>query len=382
MATVADKQDYYEVLGVSRNCGADEIRRAYKKSALKYHPDRNKGNPDAETKFKAVAEAYEVLSDPEKRQRYDQFGHAGLSGAGMHDFSNMGVDDIFSMFDDIFGGGGFGGRRGRSRRRGVDLRTDVEITLAEVATGAERTIEYERQDYCDVCSGRGAEPGTDRRTCTTCGGYGQVEQSAGGLGALFGRVITACPACRGKGTVISTPCRTCRGKGRRPKRRVVTAQIPAGIHDGQGIRLKGEGEPGEDGAPRGDLHCYVQVKRHAFFERHGNDLVCRLPLSFTQAALGGTVEIPTLTGKAEVTIPAGTQHGHVIRLRGMGLVDLEGGRKGDELIEVRVEIPHQLSKKQEQLLREFAETEDSTVVPESKGFFERLKEHLIGEGTD
>ncbi len=382
MANVADKQDYYEVLGVSRDAGADEIRRAYKTAALKYHPDRNKEDPDAEQKFKAVAEAYEVLSDPQKRQRYDRFGHRGLDGTGMHDFSNMGAEDIFSMFDDIFGGGLFGGRRGRGMRRGVDLRAEVEISLSDVLKGVSHTLEFDRMDFCDACSGGGAEPGSRKQPCRTCGGYGQVEQAGGGFGILFGRVVTTCPDCRGRGTIITTPCKACSGKGLKPRHRVLTVQIPAGIHDGQAVRLQGEGEPGGEGAPRGDLHCQVRIKPHPFFERHGNDLICRFPISFTQAALGAALDVPTLDGRIEVDIPQGTQYGHVIQLAGQGLPDLRTGRRGSELVELHVETPRKLTKKQEQLLREFADTEDHSVMPESKGFFERLKEYLVGEETE
>jgi molecular chaperone DnaJ len=366
------KRDYYEVLGVSRNAAPDEIKRAYRKCALKYHPDRNREDPDAEVKFKESAEAYEVLSNPDKRQRYDQFGHAGVSGGGMHDFTHMGVDDIFSMFDDIFGGM-FGGRR--TRRRGADLQAEMVITLKDVAGGAEKTLEFAREDHCDECGGTGAAPGSERQTCGTCGGYGQVEQ-AGGFASLFGRVVTTCPSCRGRGVMVTTPCRPCRGRGRRKKQRVVNVKIPAGIHDGQAVRIRGEGEPGEDGAPRGDLHCYVRVKRHAFLERHDNDLVCRMPIRFTEAALGSRVEVPTLTGKADLTIPPGTQHGQVFRLRGMGVPDLRTGRTGDELVQVVIDVPRKLDAEQKELLREYAKTEQRSVSPESKGFFEKLVEYF------
>jgi molecular chaperone DnaJ len=280
----------------------------------------------------------------------------------------MGFDDIFSMF--------FGGGR-RTRSAGADLQTEVEINLAEVATGAERSIEFSRRDFCDTCGGTGAAPGTSRQTCSTCGGYGQVEQSTG-FGAIFGRVITTCPSCHGRGSNIVTPCRSCRGTGRITKDRVVTAQIPVGIHDGQAVRIRGEGEPGEDGTHRGDLHCYVRVTPHPFLERHNNDVVCRMPISFTQAALGAKVEIPTLTGKAELKIPPGAQHGQLFRLAGLGLPDLRTRRTGDELVQVLVEIPKKLDKDQETLLRQFAATEDESVLPESKGFFEKLMDYLGG----
>ena len=372
MTVASGKRDFYEVLGVSRNSPPDEIKKAYRRLAHKYHPDRNREDPDAEAKFKEAAEAYEVLSNPEKRSRYDQFGHAGLGGAGLHDFTHMQVDDIFSMFTDIFGGGG---RRRRSR--GADVQTEVQLTLSEVVTGVERSIEFSRQDFCTNCGGSGSSPGAERRTCSTCGGYGQVEQT-GGLGALFGRVITACPNCGGRGTLITTPCQECRGTGRMMRGRIVTVQIPPGIHDGQGIRVRGEGEPGGDGSSRGDLHCYVRVAPHPFLERHYSDLICAMPISFTQASLGAKVEVPTLDGKAELKIPPGTPHGQVFRLRGLGLPDLRSGRRGDELVQVRIEIPKKLNKKQEDLLREFVKTEDKSVLPESKGFFDRLMDYLSG----
>ena len=374
MAT--DKRDYYEVLGVGRDAGADDIKRAYRQCALKFHPDRNQNDPAAEGKFKEAAEAYEVLSDPEKRQRYDQFGHRGVSGSGMHDFSHMGIDDIFSMFTDILGGGG--GRR--DGRRGSDLEIQVNLTLGDVATGVERTLEFDRLDFCDTCSGSGAAPGSERRGCPTCGGYGQVEQTSG-FGILFGRMVTACPTCKGQGSLVVTPCKSCRGRGRRARGRVINVQIPAGIHDGQAVRVRGEGEPGSQGGSRGDLHCRVAIEPHPFFERHDCDLVCRMPISFTQAALGVKVEVPTLNGRADLTIPQGTQSGTVFRLAGLGLPDMRSRRRGDELVQVVVEIPTRLSKDQEVLLRRFAETEDKSVLPESKGFFEKLKHYFTGNGA-
>ncbi|MEK6798321.1 MAG: molecular chaperone DnaJ [Planctomycetota bacterium] len=375
MAVATAKRDYYEILGLSREAGADELKKAYRRCAHKFHPDRNRDDPDAEQKFKEAAEAYEVLADPAKRQRYDQFGHAGLSGAGVHDFSHMGIDDIFSMFGDIFGGlGGFGTRR---RRGGADLQAEVTISLRDVATGTERKLEFSRNEMCGECAGSGAAPGSRQRTCSTCGGYGQVEQT-GGLSGLFGRVITSCPHCRGRGSTITTPCGACRGSGRVTADRSVTVKIPAGIHDGQAVRLRGEGEPGENAEDRGDLHCYVRVTAHPFFERQDNDLVCRMPISFTQAALGAKLEVPTLTGKAELKIPAGTQFGQVFRLGSLGLPDLRNGRRGDELVQVLVEIPKKLNRQQEGLLRDFANTEDKAVLPESKGFFERFMEYLGG----
>jgi molecular chaperone DnaJ len=376
MAVSGTKRDYYEVLGVSSDAAPEQIKKAYRRLAHKYHPDRNQSDPDAETRFKEAAEAYEVLSDPPKRQRYDQFGHAGLSGVGVHDFSHMGVEDIFSMFNDIFEGA-FGA--GRRRHRGADLQTEIELTLAEVLSGAERTIEFTRQDFCATCGGTGAAPGSQRRPCRTCGGYGQVEQ-AGGF--LFARMITTCPTCRGRGSVIVKPCGACRGTGRMRSERVLTVQVPAGVHDGQAVRVRGEGEPGEDGMQRGDLHCYVRIKPHPFLERHNNDLLCRMPIGFTQAALGAKVEVPTLTGKVELAIPRGTQHGQLFRMSGLGLPDLRTGRRGDEIVQVMVEIPKMLNKEQEQLLREFATTVDQSVLPESKGFFDKLMNYVSGASDE
>ncbi len=375
---MSTKRDYYEVLAVDKSAASDEIKRSYRKLAMKFHPDRNKDNPDAEVRFKEAAEAYEVLSDASKRQRYDQFGHAGVSGSGVHDFSHMGVEDIFSMFGDLFGGRG--GGRGRSSRRGADLQTTVQMTLDEVSNGTERTLTFERNDVCDECAGSGAKPGSQLQSCSTCAGYGQVEQ-AGGLGAIFGRVITTCPSCRGRGKIISTPCGTCRGAGRAPGERVLTVQVPAGIHDGQAVRIRGEGEAGANGSSRGDLHCYVSVREHEFFERDGDDIVCRVPITFTQAALGATIEVPTLTGKADVKIPKGTQSGQLFRLSRQGLPNLRSRRTGDEIVQVYVEIPRRLSKKQQELLRDYSETEGNAVGAETKNFVEKLIDYISNKDT-
>jgi molecular chaperone DnaJ len=373
------KRDYYEILGVQRTSGAEEIKRAYRRMAMKYHPDRNGGDAEAEIKFKECAEAYEVLSDDIKRRRYDQFGHQGVQGA--HDFSHMDVGDIVSMFDDIFGGlGGFGARMGggggRSRaQRGFDLETQVELSLAEVASGAEKTIEFEKQDTCEQCKGTGAKPGSSPIVCVQCGGQGRVAQQ--GFGGMF-RMVVTCPNCRGRGTVVKEHCVSCGGTGRQLRKRVVTVRIPAGVHEGQAVRIAGEGEPGENGAPPGDLHCYIAIKPHPIFSRHNNDLVCQLPISFTQAALGAAVEVPTLKGTEQLDVPAGTQHGEIFKLRGKGLPDVRSHRLGDELVQVLVEIPKKLTERQKQLLREFAGTEDSTAMPQRKGFLDKLKEVFQG----
>lgn len=377
---VATKRDYYDVLGVDRSAAPEEIKRAYRQAAMKYHPDRG-GGPDSEQMFKEAAEAYEVLSDPEKRGRYDRYGHRGMNGAAVHDFSHMRPDDIFSVFGDIFGdffGGGMGAAR---ESRGIDLQTEVYLSLAEAARDIEKQIEFKRNDFCDRCGGKRGEPGSSVETCDTCGGYGQVERTSG-RGFFTTRVVTACPACRGGGSIVSKPCGACKGTGRTRKHRIVTVKIPAGIQDGQTIRLRGEGEPGEFGSSRGDLHCHIRVEPHPFLQRHGIDLVCDVPIGFTQAALGTKLEIPTLAGKAEVTIPPGTQHGDLLRLSKLGMPDMRSRRVGDQIIRVLVEVPRKLSKKQEELLREFARTEDHRVLPESRGFLDKLKEFFASLGSE
>jgi len=375
------KRDYYEVLGVARTANGDEIKRAYRRLAMKYHPDRNNGDgrADAEIKFKECSEAYEILSDDNTRKRYDQFGHQGVHG--QHDFSHMDVTDIFSMFDEIFGGGAFGrsGRGGAPRQRsarGYDLETQVELSLQEVAAGAEKTIEFERQDTCETCRGTGAKPGTSPTVCVQCGGQGRIAQQ--GFGGMF-RMVTTCPNCRGRGSVVKDHCKSCGGTGRQLRKRVVTVKIPAGVHEGQAVRIVGEGEAGEAGSPAGDLHCYITIKPHPLFSRHNNDLVCQIPISFTQAALGGEIEVPTLKGTDRFTIPSGTQHGEVFKLKGRGLPDIRSYKAGDQVIQIMVEIPKKLSERQKQLLREFFASEDSSVMPQRKGFLDKLKDMLTGE---
>lgn len=374
---MAAERDYYEVLGVSRDASPDEIKRSYRQCALKYHPDRNR-DAGAEDRFKEASAAYEVLSDPEKRQRYDRFGHAGLNGVNMHDFSGMGVEDIFSVFGDLFGDI-FGGGRGRARAdRGVDIQTVIDLNLSEVATGVEKTLRFKRSDFCERCGGQGNEPGTQRRTCRTCGGYGQVERQTS-IGFIVTRSVADCPNCHGRGTIVEQPCGNCGGSGRGQQERVLNVKIPAGIYDGQSVRVRGEGEPSSTGTTRGDLRCVVRVRPHPFFERDGGHLVCRLPISFTQAALGAQVDVPTLTGTAPQRIAPGTQHGTLLRLPGKGLPDLRTGRVGDEIVQVLVEIPKRLSREQKELLRQFAASEDKRVLPETRGFFERVREYFTGD---
>jgi len=383
---MAVTRDYYEVLSVEKNASADDIKRAYRRLAMKYHPDRNPGDADAETRFKEAAEAYEVLSDPERRARYDKYGHAGLRGTPGHDFSSMNVEDIFSMFNDIFGGmGGFGGGR-QSRRgrvaRGYDLETGVEVTLEEVLTGCERDVEFKRLDVCQTCDGSGGKPGVEPITCPTCGGQGQVARAE--LGGMF-RMVTACPQCNGRGKLITEKCPDCRGAGRVSVQRSLTVKIPPGIRDGQAIRVQGEGEPPppelspEGKGVRGDLHVVVRIQPHDVFERDGNNLVLALPLSFTQASLGAEVEVPTLGEPATLAIPPGTQHGKVFRIEGKGLPDLRTQRRGDLVVMTQLVVPRKLTEEQRRLLENYAETEDLDVAPEQASWWEKLKEAITGE---
>lgn len=373
---MATKRDYYEILEVERKASSDEIKKAYRKAALKFHPDKNPGDKEAEVRFKECSEAYEVLSDSEKRSRYDQYGHDGLRGSAVHDYQNMQYDDIFSMFNDIFSGMG-GGRASQARRpnRGFDLETMTEITLQDVARSCEREVEFTRQDMCKTCEGTGAKPGTKRKICSTCGGRGQVVQR--GFGGMF-QMVGTCPACMGQGSTVDKPCPDCDGGGRSPLNRKIIVKIPAGIHDGQAVRVRGEGEPGEGGSNRGDLHVYVKVKEHPFFHRQDDDLLVEVPISIAQAALGADVEIPTLFGKSSLHVAPGTQPGQVLKVKGLGLPDLRGGRTGDLIAAITVEVPRKLNKKQEQLLREFAATEERDVLPAQTSFFDKLKDYLVG----
>ena len=371
------KRDYYEVLGVGKGASADDIKRAYRRMAMKYHPDKNPNDKEAETKFKECAEAYEVLSDPEKRRRYDQFGHEGLRGIGMRDYTHMRWQDIGSVFQDIFGfddffGDIFGTRSRTARRagptRGYDLETSVELTLNDIARGAEKTIEFTRQDICPECSGTACAKGTTPGRCPSCSGTGQVARGGG-----FFQMISTCRQCGGTGKIITNPCKRCKGRGKIPKKRVVSVKIPAGVHEGQGIRVASEGEPGRNGGPRGDLYCYVRIKPHEFLQRDGSDLIAVVPISFTQAALGTTIDVPSLDGSKQLKIPPGTQYGSTFRIKGQGLPNIRTGRTGDELVQIIIETPAKLNAKQEELLREFAKTENKTVFPKSKSFFEKLK---------
>jgi len=377
----AAKRDYYETLGVGRTANNEEIKRAYRRLAMKYHPDRTNGDKtEAEARFKECSEAYEILSDENKRRRYDQFGHQGVTG--QHDFAHMDVTDIFSMFDEIFGGAfggtGRGAGHGRSRAavRGYDLETRVELTLMEVANGGDKTLEFERQDRCDACGGSGAKPGSSPTVCGQCGGQGRVAQQ--GFGGMF-RMVVTCPNCRGRGSVIRDYCPHCGGTGRQLRKRTVIVKIPAGVHDGQAVRVTGEGEAGENGAPTGDLHVYITVKEHPVFTRHNNDLVCQVPISFSEAALGATIEVPTLKGSESLEIPAGTQYGEVFKLKGKGLPDVRSYRSGDQLVQIVMEVPRKLTERQKVLLREFAAAEDARIKQQRKGFLDKLKDLIKGD---
>jgi len=375
------QRDYYEVLGVGRDASAEEVRKAYRKRAMQCHPDRVKGDDKskAEAEFKELAEAYEVLIDPDKRARYDRYGHEGLRGIGLHDFTHMGFEDIFSMFEDIFGGFGGGRTRGQRRRpqRGYDLETQLELTLEEVAAGVTKQVEFTRLDLCGTCSGSGARPGSGPSTCTTCGGYGQVARSS--FGGLF-QAVTTCPHCRGAGQVVTDPCPDCRGRGRAKASRRIPVTVPPGVDEGMSVRVRGEGDVGETEPLRGDLYCYIRVRPHVLFQRHGNDLVLEAPISFTQAALGARIEVPTLAGPDRLTVPAGTQSGRVFKIAKCGLPDARTGRKGDLLVQVLVEVPTRLSSKQRELLDALAQTEAKAVSPQRKGFLEKIRDYLAGRG--
>ena len=375
------KEDYYELLGVAKKATDEELKKAYRKKAVQYHPDKNPGNKESEEMFKKVSEAYEALKDPDKRAAYDRFGHAAFQGPGARGPSGGagGFHDPYDIFREVFGqrgggGGGvfdemFGGGGGAdSGRDGSDLRYDLEITLEEAAKGVEKEISFRKLVTCEHCHGNGAEPGTKRVTCPTCRGAGQVRRSGGII------VFTqTCPTCGGAGVKIEKPCAVCRGEGRVAKTTKLNVKIPPGVDTGSRLRSAGNGEAAAAGGTAGDLYIVLSVKEHELFERQGDDLFCEIPIKFTLATLGGSIEVPTLTGKASLKIPTGTQSGTTFRLRDRGMPSLRGGRHGDQLIRVHVEVPSSLSSEQRKMLEDFARISGDAQEPTSKKFFEKAK---------
>ena len=382
---MAQKRDFYEILGVNRDASDEEIKKSYRKLAMKYHPDRNPDSKEAEDKFKEAKEAYEMLSEPEKRRAYDAYGHAGVNpqmGGGPGGFSGEGgFSDAFGdIFGEIFGGaggrGGRGGGGGQQVYRGSDLRYNMEITLEQAARGTETKIRIPALEECDTCHGTGAKPGTKATTCHTCGGVGQVRMQQG-----FFSIQQTCPTCHGTGKVIPDPCKVCNGTGRVKKHKTLSVKIPSGVDDGDRIRLTGEGEAGVNGGPPGDLYVVVQLKAHAVFQREGADLHCEMPISFSMAALGGEINIPTLDGEAKIKIPAETQSGQVFRLRGKGIKPIRQTSAGDLMCHVVVETPVRLTDRQKELLRELDEinkTDGDKHNPRAKGFMDKVKDFFAG----
>ena len=378
MAT--QKRDYYEVLGVDRNASGDEIKRIYRKLAVKYHPDKNPNDPHAEEKFKELGEAYDVLMDADKRAAYDRFGHAAFAQGGGF---GRGFHDPFDIFREVFGGGGSGGMGGgifetffgtgamqaEDRQRGSDLRYDMQITLEEAASGVEKEIEIRKLNLCNKCEGSGAEPGSRTISCPTCGGRGQVISSRG-----FFHISQTCPRCRGVGQIIEKPCEQCHGEGRVEQTSRIKLKIPAGINEGSRLRSSHNGEAGIRGGPPGDLYVVVHVKEHKIFQRDEDNLYCEVPIPFWIAALGGEVLVPTLEGPAQLKVPAGTQSGQVFKLRGKGIVQVSGHARGDLLASVIVEVPTHLDAEQRAKLEEFAGSCGDENTPMRKSFFERAKE--------
>ena len=371
------KRDFYEILGVAKNASEDEIKKSYRKLAMKYHPDRNPDSKESEEKFKEVKEAYEMLTNPEKREAYDRYGHAGvdpnMGGGGGFGGGAGGFGDAFGdIFGDIFGGGGRGRSQGPQVYRGADLRYNLEITLEQAAHGFDTTIRVPSWDKCDTCHGSGAKPGTSPVTCSTCAGHGQVRMQQG-----FFSIQQTCPKCHGTGKIIPEPCAACAGQGRIKRNKTLEVKIPVGIDNGMRIRSSGNGEPGTNGGPSGDLYVEIHIKPHNVFQREADDLHCEMPISFAKAALGGDIEVPTLSGKVSFTIPEGTQSGKTFRLKGKGIKGVRSGFAGDLFCHVAVETPVKLTEKQKDMLRDFEKltTEGgSKHSPQSKTWRDKVKD--------
>ncbi|MBQ9763014.1 MAG: molecular chaperone DnaJ [Phascolarctobacterium sp.] len=378
------KRDYYEVLGVSKTATQDELKKAYRKLARKYHPDLNKDNAEAAEKFKECNEAYSVLSDEQKRAQYDQFGHAAFENGGMGGgggfggaggfggFGGSGMEDIFDMF---FGGqGGRGGSRAKAGpQRGADLRFDLEISFEEAAFGMEKEINLYRDEVCDHCHGEGAEPGSKVETCPECNGSGYVRFTQN---TMFGQMVNErpCSRCKGEGKIISEPCRECHGKGTVKRNKKLKVKIPAGVDNGSRLRVSGEGEAGAKGGPSGDLYVYLYVKPHKFFERDGTTVLCEVPINIVQATLGADIKVPTLDGQVTMKVPEGTQPGKVMRIKGKGIPSLRNGSRGDQLVRIKVVVPTKLSDKQKDALRKFADISKDNINPEEKSFMDKVKD--------
>lgn len=379
---MSTKRDYYEILGVDRGASDADIKKAYRKLAKQYHPDVNPGDKVAETKFKEANEAYEILSDSQKRAQYDKFGHAGTDPNGFGGFgggySDIDFGNIGDIFESFFGGGSGFGRSSKAKKgpqKGNDLKYSMDISFEEAAFGVEKEISINRTENCATCSGTGSKPGTEPATCKHCNGTGQTQYKQSTPFGQFVNIKT-CDVCGGEGKIITDPCHTCSGKGRIRKNVKLKINIPAGIDDGQAISLRGEGDPGMRGGPSGDLYISIRVRPHSLFQRQGTDVICEIPITFVQAALGSELDIPTLDGKVKYTIPEGTQTGTVFKIKGKGIPFIRGNGRGDQYLKVNVEVPQRLNERQKEILREFAEQSGDDVHQQRKGFFEKMKDAL------
>lgn len=368
------KKDYYDILGVSKDASQKEIKKAYRKLAKKYHPDTNDGDEKSSEKFKEISEAYEILSDPEKRKRYDQYGHSGIGEDDFNfdDFARGGFGGFEDIFDMFFGGGRGGRSRRRGPQRGRDLQYKLQISFEEAAFGAEKQITIPRTEVCPECDGSGAESSSDVKTCPKCDGQGQIRVTQQTPFGRFAQTKT-CDRCGGSGEIVENPCSNCNGTGKVQRRRQLTINIPAGVNNGSKLRMAGEGEAGDKGAASGDLYIIIQVQEHEIFDRKGDDVYCEIPINFVQATLGDEIKVPTLEGKVKFNIPQGTQPGTTFRLKNKGITHLNRSGKGDQYIKTKVVIPENLNKEQKELLEEFAEISGEEINPEKKGFFDKVK---------